>query len=82
MGTELRNAGIPTEVYLEKARIGNQLKYADKKGFKIAIIAGENEFSENTVQIKDLITGEPIVCPLTDMVQQVKKSLSAQESKL
>jgi histidyl-tRNA synthetase len=82
MGTELRNAGIPTEVYLEKARLGNQLKYADKKGFKLAIIAGENEFSENTVQIKDLITGEPSVCPITDMVQQVKKNLSAQESKL
>jgi histidyl-tRNA synthetase len=82
MGTELRNAGIPTEVYLEKARLGNQLKYADKKGFKLAIIAGENEFSENTVQIKNLITGEPSVCPLTDMVQQVKKTLSAQEPKL
>ncbi len=77
MGTELRNAGISTEVYLEKARLGNQLKYANKKGFKIAIIAGENEFSENSVQIKNLVTGEPIVCPVMHMVQKVKQSLSS-----
>jgi len=77
MGSELRNAAIPTEVYLEKARLGNQLKYANKKGFKIAIIAGENEFSEKSVQIKNLVTRESVVCPLTDMVQKVKQSLSA-----
>ncbi len=76
MATELRNAGIATEVYLEKARLGNQLKYADRKGFKLAIIAGENEFAENSVQIKNLVTSKPIVCPISDMVQQVKQILA------
>jgi histidyl-tRNA synthetase len=75
MGSTLRNAGIPTEVYLEKARLGIQLKYANKKGFKIAIIAGENEFLENTVQIKNLVTGEKIVCPTNDMFQKVNSLL-------
>jgi histidyl-tRNA synthetase len=75
IGTTLRNASIPTEVYLEKTRLGNQLKYASKKGFKIAIIAGENEFSEKSVQIKNLVTGEQIVCPEANMVKQVKDSL-------
>ncbi|MDM8559073.1 histidine--tRNA ligase [Candidatus Parabeggiatoa sp. HSG14] len=76
MGNELRNAGILTEVYLEKARLGNQLKYANKKGFKIAIIAGENEFSENSVQIKNLVEGESVTCKITEMVEKVKQSLS------
>ncbi|RKZ52701.1 MAG: histidine--tRNA ligase [Candidatus Parabeggiatoa sp. nov. 3] len=75
LGTELRNAGIATEVYLEKARLGNQLKYANKKGFKLAIIAGEDEFLRNAVQIKDLVIGEQIECAITDLVQEVQKRL-------
>jgi len=73
LGTELRNAGIATEVYLEKARLGNQLKYANKKGFKLAIIAGEEEFLRNVIQIKDLVIGEQIECAITDLVQEVQK---------
>lgn len=73
LGTELRNAGIATEVYLEKARLGNQLKYANKKGFKLAIIAGEEEFLRNMIQIKDLVIGEQIECAITDLVQEVQK---------
>ncbi len=76
IGSTLRNAGIPTEVYFEEVRLSNQLKYANKKGFKIAIIAGENEFAENSVQIKNLVKGESVVCPVTEMVQQVKDILS------
>jgi histidyl-tRNA synthetase len=75
LGTTLRNAGIPTEVYLEKARLGNQLKYANKKGFKLAIIAGEDELLKNTVQIKDLEAGEQIECAIADLVQEVQKRL-------
>ena len=38
--------GINTEVYLESAKLGNQLAYADRKGFRVALIAGENEFAK------------------------------------
>ena len=54
IATELRAAGINTEVYLETAKLGNQLTYADRKGFRAAIIAGENEFAKDVVQLKDL----------------------------
>jgi histidyl-tRNA synthetase len=53
---ELREAGINTETYLEAAKLGNQLAYAEKKGFHIALIAGENEFERNVVQVKNLMT--------------------------
>ena len=41
IAAQLRAAGVNTEVYLEPAKLGNQLTYADRKGFRIAIIAGE-----------------------------------------
>jgi len=61
MVAELRQAGIRAEVYLGNPKnFGNQLKYADKRGSPIAVIAGETEFDTGTLQIKDLILGAKI----------------------
>ena len=58
MVAELRSAGIRAEVYLGNPKsFGNQLKYADKRGSPVAIIAGSDEFDAGIVQIKDLIEG-------------------------
>jgi histidyl-tRNA synthetase len=55
---ELRKAGIRAEVYLGNPKnFGNQMKYADRRGSPIAIIAGSDEFDKGVVQIKDLILG-------------------------
>ena len=40
-----RGRGIATEVFLEKGRLGDQLKYASRKGFRFALIAGDVEFA-------------------------------------
>ena len=71
----LREAGINTEVYLESAKLGNQLTYADRKGFRVAIIAGETELAKNVVQIKDLATKTPRDVRLEDVVAAVKENL-------
>lgn len=55
LGRRLREAGINTEVYLEAAKLQNQLAYAEKKGFRVALVAGETEFAAGTVQVKDLL---------------------------
>lgn len=54
IGRVLRQAGINVEVYPEAARLGKQLKYADRKGFRVALVAGEQEFAQSTWQVKDL----------------------------
>jgi histidyl-tRNA synthetase len=59
--TELRNAGIRSEVYLGNPKnFGNQLKYADKRGSQVAIIQGGDEKERGMVQIKDLVLGAKI----------------------
>lgn len=58
---DLRRAGIRAEVYLGNPKnFGNQMKYADRRGSPVAIIAGEDEFARDVVQIKDLILGAQI----------------------
>jgi len=75
MAAELRAAGINTEVYLEQAKLGNQLTYADRKGFRAAVIAGENEFSRNMVQLKNLSAKTAQDHPLEGLVAAVRQLL-------
>ena len=64
--SDLRRLGIGVEFYPEAKKLGQQLKYADKRGFLWAIIIGEEEWTQGTCQIKDLQTGEAVVCLLAE----------------
>jgi histidyl-tRNA synthetase len=75
MATALRAAGINTEVYLETAKLGNQLTYADRKGFRLALIAGETEFAKGMVQIKDLSSKQQELVAADGVVPAVRKLL-------
>ncbi len=52
----LRSYGFCVELYPEAKKLGAQLKYADGRGFRIAIIAGSQEIEAGTCQVKDLTT--------------------------
>jgi histidyl-tRNA synthetase len=71
----LREAGVNTEVYLENTKLRNQLAYADKKGFRLALIAGQSEVERNVVQIKDLSTQTASEFPVAKLVSAVKNAL-------
>jgi histidyl-tRNA synthetase len=79
IANKLRAAGINTEVYLERAKFQKQLAYADKKGFRVAVIAGETEFNGGTVQIKDLVNKLPMTYPMADIVQAVQATLKIKQ---
>jgi histidyl-tRNA synthetase len=51
---ELRAQGIGVEVYPEPKKVGQQLQYADKRGFQVALIAGPDEFAQGVWNVKDL----------------------------
>jgi histidyl-tRNA synthetase len=73
----LRRAGINTEVYLEAAKLKQQLAYADRKGFRVALIAGENEVARNTVQVKNLGAKTAADHPVADVVAAVRTILGS-----
>ncbi|MDR2756026.1 MAG: histidine--tRNA ligase [Planctomycetaceae bacterium] len=60
--TELRSQGIGVELYPETKKLGQQLKYADKRGYRFAVIIGEDEFRQHKCQVKDLRTGKSVEC--------------------
>jgi len=56
LAANLREAGIAAEVYPDSKKLGAQLKYADQRGFPLAIIAGGNEWNAGKCQLKQLAT--------------------------
>lgn len=50
----LRAAGMAVELYPEPKRVGQQLKLADKRGHRLAVVIGSDEFAAGTAQLKDL----------------------------
>jgi len=54
--SELRAAGIPTEVYLGDDRVGEQLGYAASRGIPLAVLRGPREREQGLVTVRDLRT--------------------------
>ncbi|MCE9593122.1 MAG: histidine--tRNA ligase [Planctomycetes bacterium] len=66
LAARLRAAGVGVEFYPEPKKLGNQLKYADRRGFRFAIVAGDNEWKSGRCQVKTLATGATIDAPMFD----------------
>ena len=66
IAAELRNAGVPAEVYLGASGMRAQMKYADRRLSPAAIIVGDDEFNAGAVTIKDLDLGRELARGMTD----------------
>ena len=66
IASNLRAVGLNVEVFPDTKKLGQQLKYADRQGFRYAVIAGSNEFEARQIQLKDLKSGEVRNIPLDD----------------
>jgi histidyl-tRNA synthetase len=55
---ELIAAGAKAELYFEPAKLEKQLKYADKKGIRFALICGPEEAERGEVMVKNFVSGK------------------------
>lgn len=72
----VRAAGIGAELFPEPKKIGQQLQYADRRGFRIALIAGERELAAGTCQVKDLANKTSTEVTLAEIPAAVAKMLA------
>ncbi|MEO1497479.1 MAG: histidine--tRNA ligase [Planctomycetota bacterium] len=75
IASQLRKAGVATELYPEPKKLGKQLQHANKRGFRLAVIAGPDELERGECQIKNLATSESTTVPLADVAPSVCRSL-------
>lgn len=76
LAARLRQAGLGVELYPEPRRLGQQLKYADRRGCRVAVIVGEDEFARGECQIKYLADASTRSVPLTDDARAVIAEIS------
>ncbi len=76
LAAELRNAGLNTISYPESAKLGKQLRYADRIGARLALILGPDELQRDEVAIKDLRSGEQRVVPRQKLVTTLLQLLA------
>jgi histidyl-tRNA synthetase len=81
LAAQLRAAGFGVEVFPEAKKLGQQLKYADRRGFRVALVAGENEFAAGNIQVKNLATTTSEAVPLTadasELIAALRRLLAA-----
>ena len=76
LANKLREAGVPTEVYFEQARLRKQFSYADRKGIPYVAIIGEEEAASGKVGIKTMASGEQEQLPLAEAIRILKSENS------
>jgi histidyl-tRNA synthetase len=72
----LRTAGIGCEVFPDAKKIGAQFQYAEKRGFRVAIIAGTNEFVAGTLNIKNLAERTEETITESELVASIQRILA------
>jgi histidyl-tRNA synthetase len=65
--TQLRNAGIPAEIYPEADKLKKQLTYANRKGIPFVLIAGSDEMNRQSITVKDMVSGSQSTIATTEL---------------
>jgi histidyl-tRNA synthetase len=72
----LRSGGIGAEVYSDTKKLGQQLAYAEKRGFSVGLIAGSQEFAEGIWKVKDLRERTEASVPEAELIEFVRSVVS------
>ena len=67
--TTLRDAGIPSSVYLGAKKFGKQLEFAVKAGYSHVVVMGGTEYQNHSVRLKNLATREERDLPMEELVR-------------
>ena len=77
LATQLREAGIRTQIHAEQKKFKQKISYADKLSIPYAAFLGEDEIQQNKVTVKDLTTGQQQTVTAGEAVALVQAGLAA-----
>ena len=77
LGSELRAAGLNTEVQLEAKKLAKQFQYADRAGIRFVVLVGEDEAARGAAMLKDLRTQEQFEEPRAKLAHAIKAKLES-----
>jgi histidyl-tRNA synthetase len=69
---KLQAGGLNAELYIQEDRLGQQFKYADKKGVEYVVVCGPDEIKKDVVVLKDLKTGKQKEMTVSAVLEELK----------
>lgn len=72
IGSAIREADIPTEVYLEDKKIKAKFKYADRLQIPYVAVIGDDEIASKKITLKDMQTGEQENLTMQEVIEKLK----------
>jgi histidyl-tRNA synthetase len=66
--TQVRAAGIRTELYPEATKIKKQMSYADTQRIPFVALVGENEMAEGKIKLKNMLNGEQFLLTPDELI--------------
>ena len=75
LATQLRSAGVRTQLYGEQKKFKQKMSYADKLGVPYVIFLGEEEISSGVAAVKNMRTGEQVKLSPDEAVKLIQAGL-------
>ncbi|MBT2116827.1 histidine--tRNA ligase [Dyella sp. LX-66] len=79
VASELRGAGIATEVVLEGGKLAKQFKYADRAGIRFVLVLGEDELAKGVVTVKDMRRQDQFEVARAELIKTLRVELAQAE---
>ena len=76
LATQLRAAGIRTQIHAEQKKFKQKIGYADKLSIPYAIFLGEDEINAGVAAVKDMKTGEQVKLAAEEAIAHIKAGLA------
>jgi histidyl-tRNA synthetase len=80
MARALRAEGIGVEVYPEPRRMGAQLQYAEKRGFRLVLIARPDDFARGMWNVLDRASQQETALPTAEVGATIRRLLGGVSS--
>ena len=78
LATQLRQAGVRTQLYTEQKKFKQKMTYADRIGVPYVIFLGDDEIAQGTVSVKYMATGEQVALLAAEAAEYLQKGLAGQ----
>jgi histidyl-tRNA synthetase len=75
VAARLRDSGLRVDVYGGEGRMKKQLRHADRRGARFALVRGASERDAASVTLKELATGEQTTLPESDAARFLQEAI-------
>ena len=76
LATQLRSAGVRTQLYTEQKKFKAKMNYADKLGIPYVVFLCEDEIRDGIVACKDMESGEQTNLPYEATLSRIRDGIA------